>query len=181
MADTSRLRVLYLSHLSKPASDRSIYRAICRERPKRILELGIGTGVRAARMIELARHASAARQVRFCGIDMFEARSAAEGPGITLKMAHRQLAGTGARIHLVPGDPFVGLSRTANTLGQVDLVVISARHDPEQLARAWFYVPRLLHERSHVFVEEIARGARPSMRLLDRTEIGRLAGSRRAA
>ncbi len=183
MPDTSRLRILYLSHLTTPASDRLIYRAIGRQRPRRILELGIGIGQRAVRMIEVAAHFTPIREIQFCGMDLFEARSAVDGPGVTLKMAHRLLKRTGARIQLVPGDPYLGLSRNANALGKVDLLVVSARHDPRQLARAWFYVPRLLHERSQVFLERVVPGGRRSVRLLDVSEIETWAAAtaRRAA
>jgi hypothetical protein len=48
--------------------------------------------------------------------------------------------------------------------------------DPQMLRRAWFYVPRMLHSRSLVFVEELnAQG--PSLRFvrLAAGEINRLA------
>jgi len=48
------LRELYWCRLSNPASDRPLYRHVCRARPKRILELGIGRAQRALRMIALA-------------------------------------------------------------------------------------------------------------------------------
>jgi hypothetical protein len=177
LASTSRLRVFYLSHLSKPASDRPIYRAICRERIRKILELGIGVGERAVRMIEVAGRFCSPREIEFSGTDLFEARSAADGPGVTLKMAHRLLGGTGARIQLVPGDPCAGLARVANGLGEVDLVVISARLAPQYLARTWFYVPRLLHDRTQVFLEGLLPGGRKSLRLVTRDEIEALAAA----
>jgi hypothetical protein len=43
----------------------------------------------------------------------------------------------------------------ANELTGTDLVVISAGHDADSLARAWFYVPRLLHPQSMLFVEHV--------------------------
>jgi len=135
-------------------------------------------------MIEVASRFSPLPQIRFTGMDLFEARSAVDGPGVTLKMAHRLLSATGARIQLVPGDPCTGLARVANTLGQVDLVVISPRLDPRRLARAWFYVPRLLHERSQVLLERLLPGGRTSLRLVSRSEIESLAAAaagRRAA
>ena len=99
MPPTSRLRVFYLSYFSNPAGDRLIYRTIRRQKVRTILELGIGFGQRAVRMIEIAGCYHPIREVRFTGVDLFEARSSADGPGVTLKMAHRLLNATGARIH----------------------------------------------------------------------------------
>ena len=99
-------------------------------------------------------------------------------------MAHRLLHATGARVQLIPGDPLAALSRTANALGQVDLMVVSSRLDPRQLARAWFYVPRLLDERSVVLLEKRLPGGHTSVRLVTGDEIETLsaaAAGRRAA
>ena len=184
MANTGRLRTFYLSYLSSPAKDRLIYREISRRRVRKILELGIGVGQRAMRVIEAAARFSPRQEIRFTAVDLFEARTAADSPGVTLKMAHRLLSATGARIQLVPGDPHTGLSQIANALGQVDLVLISPRLNSAHLARAWFYVPRLLHGRSQVLIEQRLPHGGTSVRLLDRGEIQTLAGTaarRRAA
>jgi hypothetical protein len=179
-----RLRALYLAYLSGPAEDRPVYRAIRRHRVRRILELGIGTGHRSRRMIELAGLRHSPPEIEFCGIDLFESRSAADGPGMSLKMAHRLLGSTAAHVRLVPAAPDAGLSQAANGLGQVDLLVVSARLDPESLARAWFYVPRLLHDGTCVFQERLPAGGRCSVHRLTGDEIHALARAavlRRAA
>ena len=184
LPNPSRLRAFYLSYLSTPTSDRPIYRAICRQRVQKILELGIGTGQRAVRMIELAGLFCPLPEIEFSGIDLFESRSAAAGPGMSLKMAHRLLGRTGAGIQLIPGDPYTGLARAANRLGRLDLVIVSARLDPRSLALAWFYVPRLLHDRTHVFQERLLPGGRTSLRLVAADEVRTLAAGavlRRAA
>lgn len=93
-------------------------------------------------------------QLRYVGIDPFEARSAADGPGLSLKLAHRILCATGAKVKLVPGDPSSALARVANTLPNNDLVVISSLVAPEHLQQAWFWLPRMLHPGSRVFKEE---------------------------
>jgi len=184
LPNTTRLRAFYLSYLSSPAKDRLIYREIVRNRAREILELGIGIGQRAVRMIEAAARSHARQDIRYTAVDLFEARSAADGPGVTLKMAHRLLHATGAQVQLIPGDPFAALSRTANSLGQIDLTVVSSRLDPRQLARAWFYVPRLLHEQSAVVLEKLLPGGNNSVRQATGEEIETLsaaASSRRAA
>ena len=179
MANTSRLRIAYLSYLSSPISDRLIYRTICRQKARRILELGIAIGQRGVRMIEGAKRFHPEREVFYCGLDPFEGRSAVDGPGVTLKMAHRLLSATGAQIRLIPGDPCLGLAGIANDLGQVDVVVISPRLDLRRLGQAWLYVPRLLHARSEVLLERILPGGKTSVRLLPRGEIEALASAAR--
>ena len=154
MSTTSRLKVLYLSHFSKPASDRPIYRLVCRKRVRSIVELGVGLGERAVRLIQAAARYTPVEDVRYTGIDLFDMRTSADGWGLTLKAAHRLLKPTGARIQLVPGDLFNGLSRAANGLAGTDLVIVSAGYDPDCLARAWYYVPRMLAEESRVLVEQ---------------------------
>ena len=184
MARTSHLRAFYLSYLSRPTRDRAIYREICRRRVQRILELGIGNGQRAMRMITLAGLFHRPRDVQYSGLDLFESRSAADGPGMSLKMAHRLLGQTGARIQLIPGDPYAGLAEWANRLGQIDLVIVSARLDPLSLDRAWFYVPRLLHDRTLLFQEQLLPGGGDSLRMVGPDEVRALATAsvvRRAA
>jgi len=181
---TSRLRALYFLYFSTPRGDRRVYQAICRQKARKFLELGIGIGQRAARMIEVAARFFPPSEIRYIGMDPFEARSALDGPGVTLKMAHRLLSSTGGRIRLIPGDPLASLANSANALGQVDLIVISARLDPRRLAKGWLYIPRLLHEESKVFLEKTRPGGQTSLEAVARSEVlalASLACDRRAA
>lgn len=147
-------RRFYLDYCSQPASDRVLYRAMRKRPVQKILELGIGAGQRTLRMLEIAVAGQPDSHVFYAGIDLFEARCEADGPGLSLKLAHQRLRGSGARVRLVPGDPFSALARTANEIGAVDLIVISADQDRQSLARAWFYFPRMLHAATRVFLEE---------------------------
>lgn len=171
MSAGTLLKYVYLAYLSRPDADRALYRAIHRLRPKAMVEIGIGRAVRTRRMIDLARVYQPADELRYTGIDLFEARSA-DAPGLPLKAAHTLLKSLSPKVRLIPGDPYSALTRAANTLLGTDLLIISAGHDPESLARAWFYVPRMIHESSHVFVEE--PGPKPGQtlfRLVPREEI----------
>ena len=135
-------------------------------------------------MIEAAGRYHARQEIRFTGIDLFESRCSADGPGVSLKLAHRLLGATGAKVLLVPGDPYSALARAANAIGQVDVIVVSARLDPDSLAGCWFYVPRLLHPDTAVFLEESAAGGGTTLRPVDHAEIESWAGAtarRRAA
>ena len=182
---TRRLRYLYLAYLSQPVADRPLYRCMRRQAIRRIVELGVGTLARATRMIEIAAAGVGAENVTYTGVDLFESRSVADSAGVSLKLAHRQLLGTGARIRLLPGDPFTALARAANGLTETDIVVISADQDAASLAKAWFYVPRMLHTASQVFVERRQSDGTPSLlEAVSRAEIDVWAGvgvRRRAA
>lgn len=169
-----RLRYLYLAYLSHPKADRAIYRAIRRGQVRRIVEMGIGDGRRAERMISLARSWGTDKPIRYTAIDPFELRAEQDGPGLSLKTAYRKLKATGAKVQVVPGDPLTALARVANSLTGTDLLLISADQDDVSLQQAWFYVPRMLHAASQVFFEEIDdSGAR--WRPVSRQQIEKLA------
>jgi hypothetical protein len=143
----------YLCYLSKPAADRTIYRAIQGGSQRKIVELGVGTGCRALRMIDAAASQASRSEIQYTGLDPFEARSDSDGPGLSLKAAYRTFRATGARIQLVPGDPLAQLVHIANSLGKIDLLIFSAGLDMS-FQRAWWFVPRLLHEQTRVCVEQ---------------------------
>ncbi|HVC93099.1 MAG TPA: class I SAM-dependent methyltransferase [Pirellulales bacterium] len=184
-------RLAYLAYFSQPASDRTIYRSIRKHRVRKILELGIGTGRRTMRMLEtvdrgnVAGLACVTGPVSYTGIDLFEMRSSAQPPGLSLKLAHRQLRSTGAKVRLVPGDPFEALARSANEIGSCDLIVISSDQERASLAKAWFYFPRMLHAATQVFLEDCGEASEgTTFRPLPHAEINRLAAAataRRAA
>jgi hypothetical protein len=161
----SRLRSLQLAHFSKPIGDRPLYRAIATGKVRSILEIGLGPTVRSLRMIELAQRLAAGDAIRYVAIDLFEGRPKSSAPGLSLKEAHRVLKATGAKLQLIPGDPASALARSANSLQKIDLILIAAHHDEASMARAWFYLPRMLATHSAVYLEESAAGAEPTTTL----------------
>ena len=171
-----RLWTLYIHWLSKPASDRLLYRCTTRSKAKKIVEMGLGNGQRAGRLIALAALQHETSQISYTGIDLFEGRPGSEQPTLTLKQTYSQLKKTGAQIRLVPGGPHEALSRTANSLTETDVLVISADQDAGQLAKAWFYVPRMLKPTSQVLVEVCDEaGQVTGMRILTTVELEALA------
>jgi len=160
-----RLRAFYLAYLSYPSGDRVLYRLVLRHPPRNILEIGLGRAIRACRLLELICGQMPADQVLYTGIDLFEARPPQFGQKLPLKKVYQTLRQTGARIRLYPGDPYSVLSQRANQLGPVDLLIVSAPHDPQSLAEAWFYIPRMLGPESLVVVEE-RRGRKSQFRQL---------------
>ena len=98
-------------------------------------------------MIEAAKHSAPGEETHYIGIDRFEGREPSDGPGLTLKAAHQILGGKATRVQLLPGDPSKTLSRSANSLGKIDLLIVPEELESAEAARVWF-VPRMLHERS---------------------------------
>ena len=151
MKPLSNLKYFFLSSFSNPACDRAIYRAIKKLKATSIIEIGVGDAVRSERMIQVAKKFSGSGNVRYTGIDMFES---ADSGKITLKQCHQKLKSFGVKLQLVPGDAQTTLHRIANSHTRTDLLVISAPHEESSLAEAWFYVPRMLHATSLVFLQE---------------------------
>jgi len=179
-----RLSYIQLAYFSRPSSLRRLYRHIRRARCRRILEIGLQCPRRALRMIETASLGRPAGDVVYTAIDLFELRSPSARPGASLRLAYRQLAASGARIQLLPGDPFSVLSRRANDLLNRDLILISGEVDSAELAKAWFYLPRMLHAESAVFrFAPPGEGSQPAFRRIPPAELDTLAGAnqRRAA
>ena len=170
---TSFLKFAYLTLLSKPSHERAVFQAIRHAAPLSIVEIGVGLGVRATRMIAVAQRYRPEESIRYVGIDLFEARTTS-GTGLPLKEAHKRLKATGANIRVIPGDPLSALARTANGLQSTDLLVIAADQDTQSLTNAWFYVPRMLHDKSLVLLEDTS-GVRPSFRSLNIAEVEKLA------
>jgi hypothetical protein len=174
----SHLRCLYLAYLSKPKADRPLYRAISRYRPRRILEIGLGAIPRTLRLIDLATRI-ATQPVKYAVIDLFEARPAGAGSALSLKDAHRILKTTTAQVQLIPGDATSALARSANALQNMDLVIISGPDPRQSLGGGWFYLPRMLHDHSVVFIESAAAAQKGSFALMAAGEItARAAASR---
>jgi predicted O-methyltransferase YrrM len=179
----SFVRFAMLSLFSRPAHERAIYRMIRHLRAATIVEIGVQEGVGSQRIIEAALRSSPAEEIRYTGIDLFEARPP-HSPGLKLKDAHRKLKKTGVHVQLIPGDPLSALARSANTLLGTDLIVIRGDQAPEALQRSWLYVPRMLHDRSVILQESNSDGA-VHFATLSRDSIEQLASassaSRRAA
>ena len=117
-----------------------------------------------------------ANPVSFTGIDLFETRTEADGPGVSLKVAHRGLQASGAKVRLLPGNAQSTLPRMANSLGPHDLVLISNEQSDESLSQAWFYFPRILADGATVFRQQAAEdGASPVWRVISDEEIKTLA------
>ena len=70
--------------------------------------------------------------------------------------------------------------RAANGLGKLDLLLLAPGADAQDMAGAWLYVPRLLHEQSLVFLETATAEGEPAIRLVGHGNrpLGRRRGGR---
>ena len=146
-------RRLHLTYCSQPKADRATYRFVLKHKPCSIIEFGLGTALRATRLLALANSYAEKEEISYAGIDLFEARPESN-PGTPLKRAHRLLSPLAGRVRLVPGDPHCALIQLANVVGGTDLIIISADQEPASLTQAWFYFPRMMHETTHVLWEQ---------------------------
>lgn len=146
------LKSFHLRYFSHPKHERGLYRHVHKTCPSKIVEIGMGDGARAERLIRYACERSDGDEIRYTGIDWFEAKEVSTG--WSLKSAHQQLKAAGGKVRLFPGDPFSVLSKQANGLAKTDLIIIDAEVDDDTMNRAWFYLPRMLHDETAVFVVE---------------------------
>jgi hypothetical protein len=172
---TSRWKTFYLTHLAKPAADRLVYRTILQDKIGRIVELGVGDGSRALRMIDAAARHNDRHNIHYIGVDSFESRSPAEGPGLALIEAHKLLKQSEAKIKLIPGEPCEALARSANSLTNIDLLLIAIPLEAERLEWMWYFVPRMLHQRSLVLQETADAKGEKTFRRIEPCEINRWA------
>ena len=140
---------IYWSRFAQPANERILFRSILSGPPQKILELGLGDGCRAERLIQLTRRLGIA-DLRYVGVDLFEARS--EGVrGIGLKKAYTNLVSLGADVKLIPGSADLVLPRISNAMQQNDLLLIDAGEATQNMQEAWFYLPRMLAGNARAF------------------------------
>jgi len=171
----STLQYLSLRYFSRPPHRRQLYRQIAQRKIRSIVEFGISDGTRALQMLKVALRNTPAEELRYTGIDLFEAADNAST--ISLKEAHRILRPTGVRLQLIPGDPFSALARSANSLANTDLMLINEPCDAASLEKSWFFMPRMLHAGSLILREETA-GAQPAYQTISVTQMETLAAAR---
>lgn len=148
---------LYCRYFSQPTGERILFRHMLRQRPSRIVEIGMGDGSRAIRIAEFLRRTAPDHELKFFGIDLFEAGPYA-AEGWSLKVAHQLLKQQGAQARLFPGDPLSVLNRQANGLTNTDLLLIGDELNEEEYESCWRFLPRMLSDQTAVFVAELEGG-----------------------
>ena len=177
MKPLSTLGYINLSMLAKPVCDREIYKTIKKYKFRSFVEIGMANGTRSQNMIRVAKKFGVATNVRYTGVDEFDARGESQEPLSLIEM-HKNLKAMDVKTQLVPGDVKSAVARIANSHVRTDLIIISAGVDVEALKASWFYFPRMLHSASIVMVQKSA-GA--GFRRLNRMQIEKLANKQRPA
>ncbi|MDR1960334.1 MAG: hypothetical protein LBQ54_15085 [Planctomycetaceae bacterium] len=144
----------YITHFSKPVCDRVIFRHIQADRPQKILEIGIQRAVRTLNLLQLAiRYCGELSDIHYTAIDPFEARTQADGPGLSLRKAHRLISQWGVRSRLCPLPPELAVKQLFldRVIEKVDLVVVAMP------SLDWFsvcapHLSGLIHESAGIFV-----------------------------
>ena len=84
MARYGLFRRIWLTRLSRPAVERTIYRQVLRSAPRRIIELGLGTLGRTERLLGLLRSLHPTGELHYVGLDRFEATSLSAVAGVAI-------------------------------------------------------------------------------------------------
>ena len=145
------IRSLYLSYFSSPPENRALYQAICRWKPARIVEFGIQRGVRTANMLELVRQFHEVEKIEYFCVDPFESRVVEDGPGLSLRKAHKLFVQSGVRVKPVPGRPEDGLRSLTKQISDVDLLII-ATPSPNWIEMQKPALAELLKPKAQVFI-----------------------------
>ncbi|MGL4944412.1 MAG: hypothetical protein ACRC46_14615 [Thermoguttaceae bacterium] len=127
------LRRLYWNYFSQPASDRPLYRSVLERVPRVILVVGLKRGERTAALLRLAvqstkNNTADEAALRLICADPFEGRTEDDGPGLSLRKAHKVLSMTGANVRCVPGPPEIGIAQVSRSERNIDLVLLSTPH-----------------------------------------------------
>ena len=172
-------RYWMLRWFSKPSWDRSLYQVIKLEKPKSILEIGLSSIERTLNLIQIAQQASPEIELKYSGIDLFEARSAGRQT-IKLKDAHCQLQKTKAKVRLMPGEFHDCLPRYANQVGKHDLVIVTTVADAATYGPAWYFVPRMLDDSGLLLLRDCSRKEQP-YKILSSEKIARMAAEQESS
>jgi hypothetical protein len=170
VAAASWIKYSYLAFASQPAADRQLFRLVKRHRVARIVEVGIRDVSRTASLLEVAERYAEHKKVAYTGLDRFDDRPSDHGV-LTLKQAHQAFCATGAKVRLVPGVVAASLAAVANACTNSDLLLIAPWISDSDLQSAWFYLPRMLRENSHVFRAQQAVDGKLSLVRLTAEEI----------
>lgn len=159
---------LMLTRFSKPVEDRVIYRLIQQNQYESILEIGLGDGKRLEKMLQVAHTFSNSENLRYTGVDLFDAR-----PNHPLKLIdmHRVTRGLPAKTQLVPGDLATAIRKIANSHLRTDLVIFSAGFESDQLTDVAEFLPRMLHSNSRLLIQHQPGG---TFEVLNRLDVERM-------
>ena len=143
----------YLTHFSKPAGHRAIYRHIQKEHPRKVLEIGIQRAERTLIMLQMMlQYRGDKSDLLYCCIDPFESRTPNDGPGLSLRKAHRLISRFGVTSRLIPATPACAVRQLHldRLIEKVDLVII-ATPNTSWLSGGISALRELIHESAGIF------------------------------
>lgn|GEM_PF-2314836 len=148
------IKSFYVTHFSKPACDRVIFKCIQTEHPRKILEIGIQRGTRTANLLQMVlRYCGEPSEVSYTAIDPFEGRSSEDGPGLSLRKAHRLISQFGVKSRLDPQPPEIAVKQffLNRLIEKVDLAIITTPRF-EWFTTCATHLSELIHESAGIFV-----------------------------
>src|SRR5688500_19009784 len=149
------VRRLWTYYFSTPVADRPLHQPLAGKAIRSLVEIGVPDVRRTLRLWDLLAERPENLALKYTRCDLFDARLSAPPP-LPLEPAFAELRRDGTQMKLVPGDPQSALHRVANSLMGTDLRLISANLDAQSLARAWTWMPRMLHAGTIIFQESTA-------------------------
>lgn len=160
MSAAGLVRYYWLIYFSQPAADRKIYEALAKRPVLSILEIGLGDRLRQQRLFDLcADKLTSEQRLRYYAVDMFDTRPQGV-PKFTLKQAHATIKHERVQVQLIPGDPLSAITRVANTVKDLDCIIISGDQNQTLVDEAWRYLPRMINTTTILFRETpLAKGS----------------------
>jgi len=158
-----------------------LFREIRVRRPMQILEIGVWTGERARKMIELAARYHPLSDVHYHGFDLFETmdedkflKEISKQPP-SIEEVRQKLDLTRAHIHLYKGDTLDTLPQAISSLPPIDIAFIDGGHSLETIANDWYWVSQKLRSGSVVvfddyWADRLDAGAKVTVDAIDRDE-----------
>lgn len=159
MPQMSYWKYLQLAWFSGPKCDRMIFRHIAKHQPANILEIGLGLGIRTLRMFDVAGRNANASELRYTGIDLFEARNTVAA-ALPLKEAYKLLRMQGINVRLIPGEPAMAMKVSTATLARTDLIVIDSDISEASMAATWKLILPIMSEKTLVVRQRIEDGVK---------------------
>jgi hypothetical protein len=147
------VRYYWLIYFSQPAADRKIYETLATKPIRSILEIGLGDRLRQQRLFDLCTdRLTGEDRLRYYAVDMFDTRPQGV-PKLTLKQAHASIKHERVQVQLIPGDPLSAITRVANSVKDLDCIIIAGDQNQTLVDEAWRYLPRMISDRITLFRE----------------------------
>lgn len=146
-------QALYLTHFSTPVDERAIYRRIRKNVPQQIVECGIQRGERMGRMLRLLKYVSPKTDsFTYVCTDPFEGRTEIDGPGLSLRKAHKLLSQLELRHRCIPAPSEMGIIQLSRSVKDVDFLVI-AMPELDWLGRRGALLAATLADQAVIFLK----------------------------